>query len=54
MKQTLEKKFEQKKDQTTVNQPIILNTLEEKSSYVCANCGENIIVHMYLKKENKK
>lgn len=35
-----------KKDQTTTNQPIILNTLKEKSSYICPNCGEKYCTYV--------
>lgn len=42
-----------KKDQTTINQQIILNTLKEKSSYICPNCGETHCTYV-LKKGKKK
>lgn len=41
-----------KKDQTTANQPIILNTLKEKSLYICPNCGETH--YTYVSKKGKQ
>lgn len=42
-----------KKDKTVVNQPIILNTLKEKSSYICPNCGEKYCTYVFKKRKQK-